>query len=242
MNSLRLCQDLRADVFPGGEAVFRDFHEQPRGDLGQNPGGHLAQKGDDHQVEEVDPQGPVRSQGIGHQGEDDHRAGRTRDQHRQHGDHQPVPGALQDAGGHHRGHAAAVAQDEGDDGLAVEPQEVHDVVHEEGHPGQVAAVLQEGQADEKGQQVGQHDGHPPEDAHEQALHHAVGQVMDPQPGLGQLLGRGQIAHQEVLGVLAEPEDHLEEGGQDRHQQDVAPESVGGDLIQALAPVGFGRRA
>ena len=67
---------------------------------------------------------------------------------------------------------------------------MHDVVHEEGHPGQVAAVLQEGQAHEKGQQVRQHDGHPPEDAHEQTFHHAISQGMDPQPGLAQLLGRG----------------------------------------------------
>ena len=39
--------------------------------------------------------------------------------------------------------------------------------------------------------------------------------------------------------MAEPEDHLEKSGQDGDQQDVAPESIGGDLIQALPPVGFG---
>ena len=51
--------------------------------------------------------------------------------------------SLHDAASDARGHGAAVAQHQRDEGFAVQADFVHGVVHEEGGAGQVAAVFQQ---------------------------------------------------------------------------------------------------
>ncbi len=198
--------------------------------------------GNDHQVEEVYPQGIHGPDGVGYQGKNDHRAGRTGDEDGQERHHEPVLGAFHNAGGHDRRDGAAVAQDEGDDGLAVEAQAVHEVVHEKGYPGQVAAVLQEGQAHQKGQEIRQHNGHAAENPHEQTLtQELVAETAGAQPIPGQIEGYVEISHEEIFAVLANPKNRLEKQAHDEDQDGVAPHPVGSDLVQTVPPPRFGGR-
>ena len=92
MNSFRLCQDLRATFFKVGRRYSGISISSPGETSGRMKVDSRPQEADNQQVEEIDPQGPIRPQGVGHQREDDHRAGRTGDEDGQHGHHQAVHG------------------------------------------------------------------------------------------------------------------------------------------------------
>ena len=81
----------------------------------------------------------------------------------------PVPLVLQGAGGHDGRHRAAKAQHHGDEGPARQAQPAHNAVHDVGHPGHVAAVLQKGQGQEQDEDVGQ-EGEDPSYAGDDAVH------------------------------------------------------------------------
>ena len=81
---------------------------------------------------------------------------------------------FQGAGGHDGRHRAPEAQQHGDEGLARQAQLAHDPLHHIGHPGHIAAVLQQGQAEEQDQDVGQ-EGDDGAHAGDDAVHHQGGE-------------------------------------------------------------------
>ena len=78
----------------------------------------------------------------------------------EHGD-EPLPGGVDDAAAHHPGGVAAEAHAHGQRLLAAGPGLLEGVIQDEGHPGKVAQILQQGEQREEDGHGGQHDGHHP---------------------------------------------------------------------------------
>ncbi|MBA7578473.1 hypothetical protein ES708_20338 [subsurface metagenome] len=74
------------------------------------------------------------------------------------GGDKPFPFAFQDAGAQHGGHIAAQPEQGGYNGKAVQAQAVHDVIHQDSQPGQVAGVFHQPEHEIEGNDVGQHHG------------------------------------------------------------------------------------
>ena len=74
---------------------------------------------------------------------------------------EPLPGGVDDAAAHHPGGVAAEAHGHGQRLLAAGPGLLEGVIQDEGHPGEVAQILQEGEQGEEDGHGWQHDGHHP---------------------------------------------------------------------------------
>ena len=74
---------------------------------------------------------------------------------------EPLPGGVDDAAAHHPGGVAAQAHAHGQGLLAAGAGLLEGVVQHEGHPGEVAQILQQGEQGEEDGHGGQHDGHHP---------------------------------------------------------------------------------
>ncbi len=99
---------------------------------------------------------------------------------RQQNGHLPVPVRGHGAGGHDGGNGAAEADEHGHEAPARQADLPQQPVHDEGHPGHVARVLQDGQEEEKGHDNGQkaqYAAHSGEDAvDDQAVDHGIDAV------------------------------------------------------------------
>ena len=74
---------------------------------------------------------------------------------------EPLPGGVDDAAAHHPGGVAAEAHGHGQRLFAAGPGLLEGVIQDEGHPGEVAQILQQGEQGEEDGHGGQHDGHHP---------------------------------------------------------------------------------
>lgn len=136
------------EELPGREAVGGKLHGPLPGarpeDAAEEEGGGEPYA-EPQEVEAEDHQGGVLGkEGEGEKGED--RQPRPTGQE---GDGQghpkPIQGVGQGLGGVHGGNVAAEAEDQGDEGLPGKPRPAHQAVGDEGHSGQEARGLQEGQ-------------------------------------------------------------------------------------------------
>ncbi len=89
----------------------------------------------------------------------------------QHGDH-PVAPALQHPGSHNCRCVAAESHDERNEGLTVEPHDMHETVGREGCPGHVPAVFEE-RNKEKEYHDGRHIHNNTPDARDHAIYHQI---------------------------------------------------------------------
>ncbi len=145
---LELLAGAQCDGTQGGQAVGRHLHDE-----GFRPATHAQPvERQPHEQDNEEASGVEGDQDPRRHGRGEEDAGEE-DEHlqpgaaqgkgdQQHGE-QAVVAAGEDAGAHHRGHVAAVAQQQADEGLAIQSHAVHQPVHEEGGARQVAAVLQQ---------------------------------------------------------------------------------------------------
>jgi hypothetical protein len=122
-----------------------------------------------HQVEDVEQGGRGRSQVEGGEGENDGGAGGAGDECRKHRRDESIPCRFQDSHAHDGGDIASVSEDKRDDGFPVEPDPVHDGVHEKSGSREIAQIFQQGEAKEEGDQVGEHDAYAAGKALDQSL-------------------------------------------------------------------------
>ena len=91
----------------------------------------------------------------------DRQLGGTGHERRDEDGEDPVLFTLQGPGRHHRRHVAPEAHEHGDEGFAVEADQVHDLVHEKSGPGHVAGVFENSDEEKKEQDVGEENDHGP---------------------------------------------------------------------------------
>ncbi len=163
------------DAFQRRQAVGRQFHHEWGRWLARKQRAledHAAHDGQDdaQQVQAEDElPGVVGEEGGGEDGVDRQPRPATHHGHQQPGQH-PVVLALQRPRSVDSGHGAAKADQHGHEGLAVQPQRVHQPVHHEGGAGHVARILQQRQEEvqeEKHWHEDQHSAHAGDDA----IHH-----------------------------------------------------------------------
>ena len=148
-----------------------------------------------------------------------------------HDSHAAVPLVLNGAGGHDAGHPAAGADEHGDEALAAKAELTENPVHDEGHPGHVANVLQNGKHQKQHQHLGhkaQHSAH--------TGHNAVGdqarQPIGSAPARKQRAGAlSSSAAQHVVGPVGQ------EGAEGAHGNPVDNHHHHGENGQGQHPVG-----
>ena len=239
--ALHLLPHVEADVLQGGQPVGGQLQhegggltlehqllEQDAGDDGKNQAQEV--EGKHHQSavpgEEGGGEQAVHRQpgGAGHEGH-------------QHDGHAAVLLVLHGAGAHDGGHGAAEAHEHGDEGLTREAEPAEQPVHDEGRPGHIAGVLQEGQEDKQDGDLGQegkYAAYTGDDAvHQQGLHpgSGAGHGQDPADPLGKA-----AADEEVHPVgqdLSGPEGECEHGQHHQQEDGDGQELVGDDGVDLV---------
>ncbi len=148
---------------------------------------------------------------------------------------------LDGARGHDGGHGAGVGGEQRDEGLAVEADGAHDAVGDERGAGEVAGVFEHADEEEEQQDLREED----EDGLD-AVPEAVAQ-QQAQPVVGQQeRGVGAEAGEqdaEAVGErLADGEDDLEDGDDDRKKDERAGDAMQQDGVEAAGPEGGCGRA
>ena len=180
--ALGLFPDQLAHALGAGQAVVGQLHDKGHGLPGK--GGVLEDQGVDHAAENaqgVQPNHRHRLPGPGEEGGDQHginrQLGRAAHEGGQQNGHLPVPLAGERPGGHDRRNGTAEANEHGHEAAARKAQLPKRPVHDEGHTGHIARILQNGQEEEQrhnGGQKAQHTAHTGADAvHHQAMDHGV---------------------------------------------------------------------
>ena len=201
-------------------------------DAGEDDGGHADEIGGGGH-----PGGPAED-GARDQAHDGH-LGAAGDEGGGHDGHLAVAVLLNGAGGHDTGHAAAGADEHGDEGLAGQAEAAEDAVHDEGDAGHIAAVLQDAQHEEEHQHLGhkaQHGAHAAHDAvYDQAVEPVGGADAGQeaaQRGLNPLGDEGvvgppgeNVAH----GADGDVIDHVHHHGEDGQSQP----AVGDDAVDLV---------
>ena len=117
---------------------------------------------DSQYVEAGDDGGCCRSEESQAKDDVDGQARGTGHQRHEQAGQEALVAVLQCARGVDRRHRTAKAQDHGHEGLAMETREAHHAIHHEGHPGHVAAVLEERQEQVQHREPGDEDEHRPD--------------------------------------------------------------------------------
>ena len=201
-------------------------------DAGDDDGRHADEVGGDRH------QGGLVEQGAGDHADDGH-LGAAGDEAGGHNRHPAVPLVLDGPGGHDAGNAAAGAYQHGDEALAGEAELPEDPVHNEGNPGHVADVLQNGQHQEEHQHLGheaQHRAH----ARQSAVADQAGQDFIDAPALqggpgdfhqpgGAQHVVGPVGEEGAEGTHGDPVHREHHHGEDGQGQD----AVGDDLVDLV---------
>ena len=160
-----------------GQMIGRKLHHKGRG-LSRKGLEFLQNHAGGHHRPNAYEEGGYRNQG----GIAEHRAGKQADdghfraagnEARGHDGDLPVVLLLDGSGGQNAGHAAAGGNQHGNDGFAGQAEFAQEPVHNEGHPGHIAHILQQGQQEGQHQNLGhkaQHRAHTGQNAvHHQAV-------------------------------------------------------------------------
>ena len=238
---------MEGDVLQGGQAVGGQLQHEGGGlplehQLFQQD---ARDNGEDQakQVEGEHHQPAVfREEGGGEQAVHRQPGGAGHEGH-QHDGHTPVLLVLHGAGAHNRGNGTAEAHEHGDEGLAGQSEPPQQPVHDEGRPGHVARVLQEGEKQEQDGDLGQegeHAAHAGDHAvHQQGLHPGGGA----RGGQNRADGPGEVAADEHVHPVGEglprPEGEGEHGQHHQQEHRDGQKFVGDDGVD---PVGQGGRA
>ena len=188
------------------------------------------------EIQSIDTERVVRAKVDTDQGHDHRHARRAGDQHREYGGDEPVAPGTQDARRHHRRNAAPISEEHGQGGRAVQPQAVHEHVHEVAYSREVSKVFEHGEAHQEGQQVRQNYGNgagrpqqrPFRCRQQQAVRiHVPGHRRD--EGV-------KHAQDAVLGELACREDQLKDPQENQHQHGISPDRMHHQTVDLFAPV------
>ena len=234
--------DLEPDGPGVGDVVEGKFHNERGVDaFEEDPIEQHPAHGQHRQVDRHQPpgdEGGLPSKEGRRQEDDDGHAGGAGHQRGQLDGEQPGPPILDDAGAHHGGHVAAKAEEEGQEGLAVQPHQVHKAVHHVGCPCHIAHILQQAEEGEEEDEDGQEGEHRP-----RPTQHAVGQEANQPDGRslkpGPHHGGPRLDDVDVQPVLDRCADGVgEPKGRPHNDQEEqeAPKRMGGHLVQ---PVGEG---
>ena len=113
---------------------------------------------------------------IAHQSHDHNHTRGTGNNNRDDGGDESIPRADKNSRCHDRGYTATVAQHAGNDGRTVQTDFVHKAVHQKRDARQITNVFNNGQADEKGEQVGQDNGYAADNTGERAVQNSIQQA------------------------------------------------------------------
>ena len=229
-------------IFQPGQAIVGQLHDKgdglaPEQGLFVEQGGQNAHKNAQNVQPRHDEPAPAGEEGADEEGIDGQLGGAAHKGGEEDG-HLPVPFAGEGAGGHHRRNGAAKADEHGHDALAGQADLPQQLVHDKGHPGDIAAVLHHGQEEEQGDDDGQkaeHAAHAGEDAvDDQAVDGRI-HMDGGEPGVRR---RGQSVDARRQQIL-EPGAHHVEGEIEHQDHDAQKAGDGGvfsgeHLVNAFA--------
>ena len=175
----------------------------------------------------------VREEGGGEHTVDGDLGGAAHEGRQQDG-HAAVPLRRQGPGGHDGGHRAAEAHQHGHDAPAGETDLPQQLVHDEGHPGHVAGVLQNGEEEEQHHDDGQEAQHAAHAGEHAVDHQGVDHRVEPVGGETAVRGHGEGVDPGGQQVRQKGADDVE--GQEEDAQHDGEEQRQGEILVGDHPV------